>query len=156
MNRQEMIAISSSIVSLSSRLHILSKVQPDAERFWNLAEQLSEERRYLLESANGTERKIAIVESIVHDAFEHAPELRQLCMAKYLWQILDPNARAVFRSTFKSPRTVQGLEKLVQYVDYLEKNGVIDYRSERTNGFPIEKSKASNLLCIWLIDVREE
>ena len=35
MNRQEMISISSSIASLSARLHILNKEQSDAERFWN-------------------------------------------------------------------------------------------------------------------------
>lgn len=156
MNRQEMISISSSIASLSARLHILNKEQSDAERFWNLAEQLFEESVFILNISNDTERKNALAADIIHDAFDHLPDLRQLCMAKYLWQVLDPNARAVFKSTFKSPRTAQGLEKLIQYVDYLEKNGMVNYRNERANGVPIEKSKASNLLCLWLIEARKE
>lgn len=156
MTRNEMISISSSIASLSARLHILSKEKSDEERFWNLAVQLAEERVFILNISNDTERKTALVADIIHDAFDHLPDLRQLCMAKYLWQVLDPNARSVFRSTFKSPRTTQGLERLIQYVDYLEKNEIINYRNERTNGLPITRSKASNLLCLWLIEAREE
>lgn len=152
MNRQDINHLLSSTGPLASRLYILSKDVEGAAAFWLLVEQLSRERQGLFDRADSTEQRTAVAIDIVHDAFVHLPHLRQSCMAKYLWQLLDDDAQHVFKTTCKHPRTEPGLNSLVAYTDYLERNGVINYKHERVGEAPVSSTKASDLLCVWLVE----
>lgn len=150
MNRQDIATALSATGPLSSRLHTLNKNPEAADQFWTEVERLATERRDDLINITAGHR-ITVLTGIVHQAFDGLPAVRHASVAGYLWHLLDANARVTFKVTCKNPKSPQGQANMAAFVDYLERNGAVNYDEECRGRTPVSKADASRMMMDWLL-----